>query len=69
MSVCPHCKRPLSEAQIKSLWASYTSGKRLHPSGGHSGGRPRSDAPRCECGQMTAARAAQRKHKCQKEEK
>jgi hypothetical protein len=28
------------------------------------GGRPRSDAPRCPCGEMTAKRAAARRHKC-----
>lgn len=28
------------------------------------GGRPRSDAPRCPCGEMTAKRAAARNHRC-----
>jgi len=28
------------------------------------GGRPRSAAPRCPCGAMTAARAAARGHRC-----
>jgi hypothetical protein len=29
------------------------------------GGRPRSAAPRCPCGKMTAARAKARRHKCE----
>lgn len=29
-------------------------------------GRPRSDAPRCPCGAMTAKRAAARAHKCER---
>jgi hypothetical protein len=37
-------------------------------SGGRNGGRPKSDAPRCACGQMTAKLAAIRKHKCNAEE-
>jgi hypothetical protein len=28
------------------------------------GGRPRTDAPRCQCGKMTAKRAAARSHRC-----
>lgn len=29
-----------------------------------AGGRPRTSAPRCDCGAMTAKRAATRKHLC-----
>ena len=40
---------------IKSAWARYQ---------GQRGGRPRTDAPRCSCGRMTAKRAEARKHRC-----
>ena len=35
----------------------------------HSGGRPRSNAPRCKCGKYTAKLAEIKKHKCSKGEK
>ncbi len=43
---CPHCNKPLTEAQIKSLWASLTSQKRVTKSGGRNApgwpkGKPR----------------------------
>ena len=30
----------------------------------HGGGRPRTEGPRCPCGEMTLRRAEARKHKC-----
>lgn len=46
MPDCPHCKQPLTEAQIKSLWASVTQAKRVTKSGGKNApgwpkGKPR----------------------------
>ena len=39
---CPHCRKSLTEAQIKSIWASYT-GKKQTP---HAGpGRPKKKKP------------------------
>jgi hypothetical protein len=32
---------------------------------GAGSGRPRSDAPRCACGQMTLHRALNRRHNCE----
>jgi hypothetical protein len=47
-----------------STAASLLSAARKTKSIGHNGGRSRSKAPRCPCGAMTAARAANGKHKC-----
>lgn len=46
---CPRCNAPLTDAQVKSLWASYTSSRRSNPSGGTAGGRPKipTRCPRC----------------------
>lgn len=44
-----------SPAALKSAWAKFQ---------GRKGGRPRSSAPRCNCGKMTLRRAEVRKHKC-----
>ena len=55
---CPHCARPLPEATLRAAAGV------LRKRGGPSTGRPRSDAPRCPCGAMTAKRAAARKHVC-----
>jgi hypothetical protein len=57
---CPHCSKPLTEAQIKRIWASYTGSKQTP----HAGpGRPPKGS-RCPCGAMTRDRAAKRGHKC-----
>lgn len=41
MTQCPHCSKPLTESQVKAIWGSYTSSRRVKPSGGRKGGRPR----------------------------
>lgn len=57
---CPHCHKPLTEAQIKRIWASYTGAKQTP----HAGpGRPRVK-PRCKCGAMTRERAEKHGHAC-----
>jgi hypothetical protein len=48
---------------LKREWARRNSLKRKTYGAGT--GRPRSNAPRCPCGEMTAKRAAARKHVCQ----
>jgi hypothetical protein len=60
MPRCPRCKRALTDEEVRSMWASRNAA-RATPHGGP--GRPRT-APRCACGEMTLARAAQRKHVC-----
>jgi hypothetical protein len=32
-TICPHCGSPLTEAQVKTLWASYTASKRIRRGG------------------------------------
>jgi T5orf172 domain len=54
----------IPEPQFNSEHARRNSAKRKTHSGGKDG-RPRTDAPRCACGLMTAKLAAIRKHKCQ----
>jgi hypothetical protein len=46
---CPHCSSPLTEAQVKTLWASYTASRRIRRGGNPKpvGRRKRS----CECGE------------------
>lgn len=58
---CPHCKSPikvsdLSDGEVRS---------EFYRRRGATGGRPRSDAPRCPCGSMTRIRAEKRGHKCE----
>jgi hypothetical protein len=62
---CPRCRKALTDAELKTMWATYCAQQRKQPAGGHNGGRPRSDAPRCPCGAMTATRAAARNHTCE----
>lgn len=46
---CPHCKRELTDAEVKALWASYC-GKRQTK---HAGpGRPLS----CQCGDCSTCK-------------
>jgi hypothetical protein len=52
----------IPEPIFKSEWARRNSTKRK--SIGREGGRPRSDEPRCACGEMTLKRAIARAHKC-----
>lgn len=54
---CPHCAKPLPEFTLRA--AAGLLAKR------GKGGRPKSDAPRCPCGEMTLKRAEARKHKCE----
>lgn len=53
----------IPEEQFNSEHARRNSLKRKTHSGGKHG-RPRSNAPRCPCGKMTAKRAESRNHKC-----
>jgi ribosomal protein S27E len=57
---CPYCGRTLTAAQVGAL---FSSARKTH-----AGGRPRSKAKRCPCGQMTLKRALARGHKCVKSE-
>jgi hypothetical protein len=59
---CPHCAAPLTPAEIRTLAAKLNASLRRTWTG--AGGRPRSKAPRCACGAMTAKRAAARGHVC-----
>ncbi len=52
----------LPEAVILQAAGSISSGRRKTI--GRSGGRPRSDAPRCACGKFTLQRARKRNHRC-----
>lgn len=48
-------------------WAKATEADRQKArEAGMLGGRPRSDAKRCHCGEMTAKRAKARGHKCER---
>ena len=51
-----------SEPAIRSAVGSLNAARRVNP--GRSGGRPRSNAPRCDCGAMTANLAGIRRHVC-----
>lgn len=57
-------KNPAAQALARIRWAKATDADRQAcREHGKLGGRPRT-APRCPCGKMTVARAAQRGHKC-----
>jgi hypothetical protein len=59
-------KNPAAVALARRRWASATEADREQVRhNGRAGGRPRSDAPRCPCGAMTARRAETRRHKCE----
>lgn len=55
-------KRPSKQARSEA--GRLLNSLRKTRSGGHNGGRPRSGAPRCACGEMTLKRALARGHKC-----
>lgn len=59
---CPHCDHELSAAEIRSLAGQLNASLRRTWTG--AGGRPRSTAPRCPCGEMTLKRAQARGHTC-----
>jgi hypothetical protein len=63
LAFCPHCTAGLTLEEIKSLWGRATSAQRRTFAAGP--GRPKSGS-RCPCGQMTQARAKQRRHVCEK---
>lgn len=49
---CPHCNKPLTEAQIKRIWASYTGSKQTP----HAGpGRPSKPTLCPKCGKECAS--------------
>lgn len=52
-------KTQIARALAKERWAKPDA---RDP--GKAGGRPRSTAPRCPCGEMTQKRALARGHKC-----
>ncbi len=56
---CPHCGAELSEAAIRDLAAASDLKVTTHRMG-----RPRIDAPRCQCGANTLARATARRFDC-----
>lgn len=60
---CPRCQAPLTHAEATTIAAQRKASMRKVHSGG-AGGRPRSKAPRCACGAMTAKRAKVRGHVC-----
>lgn len=39
-NVCPHCGKPLTDAQVISMIARYAASRRKTQTGGHNGGRP-----------------------------
>lgn len=55
---CPHCGHTHRSSASAAACALQAARKT------RAGGRPRSAAPRCQCGAMTAARAAARGHRC-----
>lgn len=57
----PCCAAPITYEDVKSMWGRATASRRSTYGAGP--GRPKSK-DRCPCGAMTAARAAQRGHKC-----
>ena len=60
---CEHCGHAISAKQVAEIIAAagrVNAGKREV----RAGGRPRGDAPRCKCGEMTERLAAIRGHKC-----
>lgn len=61
---CPHCSHTLTEAEIKTAWASLTQSKRVTKTGGHNGGRPLK-TDRCPCGRFTVHTARTRHHRCE----
>lgn len=42
---CPHCSKPLTEAEVKAIWGSYTSSKRKTRGAGRKGGRRKKPSP------------------------
>lgn len=58
---CPHCGHKIDPRTLWKEGARALAAKRKT----FSAGRPRTDAPRCPCGAMTAKRAAARKHRCE----
>lgn len=59
----------MTKAQLEAAReaARVFNGLRKVKSGGHNGGRKRSDAPRCPAGCMTLKRAKTRGHKCEEQ--
>jgi hypothetical protein len=58
---CPHCHKPLTEAQIKRIWASYT-GKKQTP---HAGpGRTPTPTKCLKCGKWCKSATLARRHGC-----
>jgi hypothetical protein len=59
---CPHCECELTEAQIKSIWASYTSSRRQVHAGGKSTGRRPVPAKCPWCGVDCRSKGEAKKH-------
>lgn len=57
---CPHCGKVIPRNDLLAAAGRALATKRTT----RTGGRPRTDAPRCPCGKMTAKLATIRKHEC-----